>query len=51
MYMWWLIAGGVLLVAILVGLFRPRRPGVHDLGVISDQWIAHHRASARDSDR
>jgi hypothetical protein len=48
---WWLVAGGVLLVAIMIGLFRPRQPRGHDLGVISDQWLAQHRVSARDTDR
>jgi hypothetical protein len=48
---WWLVAGSVLLVAIMISLFRPRQPRGHDLGVISDQWLAQHRANARDPNR
>jgi hypothetical protein len=44
---WWLI-GGVLLLAILLGHFRPRRPSVQDLGAFSDHWLAQHRASTHD---
>jgi hypothetical protein len=48
---WWLIAGGMLLVGIIVALFWPRERRGQDLGVISDQWLAQHRVSARDPDR
>jgi hypothetical protein len=48
---WWLIAGGVLLVAIMCGLFRPRRPRSRDLGAFSDQWLAEHRATTHDPSR
>jgi hypothetical protein len=50
---WIILAGGALVVAIVFALTlssRRRRRG-RDLGVISDQWIAQHRAGAHDSDR
>ena len=49
----WILAGGALFVAIVFALnqaARRRRRG-RDLGVISDQWIAQHRASAHDPNR
>jgi hypothetical protein len=48
---WWLIVGGVLFVAITVGIFRPRRPRVRDLGGFSDQWLAEHRTITHDRNR
>jgi hypothetical protein len=48
----WLTAGGgVILLAILIAIFRPRRRRADDMGVISDQWIAQHRAGPSDSYR
>ncbi len=51
--MLWLLTGGALcLVAILFALTQSgRRRRGRDLGVISDQWIAQHRASAHDPNR
>jgi hypothetical protein len=48
-----LIAAGAALVvaavyALLVARFRRR---TNDLGVISSQWVAEHRASSPDPDR
>jgi hypothetical protein len=49
----WILIGGALAVAVVFALTqsgRRRRRG-HDLGVISDQWMAQHRASPRDPNR
>jgi hypothetical protein len=47
-----LLVGTCLLAAAAYGLlaFRARRRP-KDLGVISEQWIAQHRASSRDESR
>lgn len=47
---WIAISGGVFAIVatcgLLIGSRRRRRP--HDLGVISAQWIAQHRAASYD---
>jgi hypothetical protein len=49
----WILTGSALVVAIVFALIqsgRRRRRGP-DLGVISDQWMAQHRASTHDRNR
>jgi hypothetical protein len=47
--MLWILIGGALCLAIVFALTASgRRRRGHDLGVISDQWIAQHRASSHD---
>jgi hypothetical protein len=47
-----LLAGTCLLGAAAFALFALRaRRRPKDLGVISEQWIAQHRASSRDESR
>jgi hypothetical protein len=47
----WLIVGGVLLVAFVIALFRPRRSRVPDLGAFSEHWLAQHQSSTHDPHR
>jgi hypothetical protein len=49
----WILTGGALVVAILFALIQSGRSRRRrrDLGVISDQWMAEHQASARDPNR
>jgi hypothetical protein len=49
----WILSGGALVVAILFTLIQSGRSRRRrrDLGVISDQWMAEHQASARDPNR
>jgi hypothetical protein len=45
--MWWVTAGAVVLLAIVMAIVRSRR-GRNDLGRISESWIAQHRVSAHE---
>jgi hypothetical protein len=46
----WITLTVSLVVSILVTILYSRRSSrVTDLGVISDRWIAQHRAGSRDS--
>jgi hypothetical protein len=48
----WILTGGALVVAIVFALIQSgRRRRGRDLGVISDQWMAQHRASTGDPNR
>ena len=48
----WILIGGALVAVIVFALAKSgRRRRGRDLGVISDQWIAQHRASTRDPNR
>ena len=46
--MLWIAVGVVLVVAIGVirVILAPRAGDVHDLGSVSDQWIAQHRVDS-----
>ena len=46
----WIVIGISILVSILCTVCTPAAPSrVSDLGVISERWIAQHRAGSRDS--
>jgi hypothetical protein len=46
----WIVIGISVLVSILgTFLYSRRSSRVSDLGVISERWIAQHRAGSRDS--
>jgi hypothetical protein len=46
-----MVAATIVAAAAAVVLFalRGRKSGIDDLGVISSQWIAQHKASTHDS--
>jgi hypothetical protein len=45
-----MVAGTIVVAAAALALlaFRGRRSSIDDLGVISSQWIAQHKASTHD---
>ena len=43
---WIGLVAAVFIVAVVVGALRVKRPP-HDLGAVSDQWIAQHRSQPR----
>jgi hypothetical protein len=45
-HMWFWIGGGITLVFVVLTLLRKRSDG-GDMGTVSDDWLARHRASRR----
>ena len=42
----WIAVGGVVVASFVVGVIRSRRTSRRlDAGVLSDQWVAQHRAT------
>jgi hypothetical protein len=47
--MWFWLAGGIVFTLVILVLLR-LSAGKPDLGVVSDGWLARHRADRRSSD-
>jgi len=45
----WIVVAVSILVSVICTIFYRRASRVSDLGVISERWIAQHRAGSRDS--
>ncbi len=43
----WFIVAGAAVLAVLVYFLLPHRSDPSDLGTVSQQWVAHHRADSQ----
>ena len=49
--LWWLAVAGAVVTAFAVLAVIRRRRAADDLGLISQHWIAQHRATSHDPER